>query len=247
MERYSLENRIRRRNNPKNQEKKNRIISYIQNNPLAGTKEVDKNCHIRMYDLFNMKELYEYAGIKYYNGHEKRTLKIRYRIIEFIKKNPNTNQWEINDKCKTHVQSEFKGGIKEAFRIANVEYPNRTVFGVVDKKIKTNALNFEDYVIKILNIYGDVVKHPKNNNNGIPDALFKTESGTYLVEIKNYTSKPISKSEIMQLNKYLDDSKYKNGILITSKKDQKEKVYIGNNCISIVTADELLRGCSLTW
>jgi hypothetical protein len=89
------------------------------------------------------------------NLNEKRNL-----VIEYIRKNPTATQWEINKSCKTHVQTIFDGGIREAYRLAGVEYPEnrRKIYGAAIKEIKERSSNFEKEIFEILEELGTVKK-----------------------------------------------------------------------------------------
>ncbi len=219
------------------------VINYIKKNPLASIEDINKDLKLNVNKLFNnMQEIYKKAGIKYINGHFKRTLKKQNIIINYIKENPSATQWEINKKCNTHVQEIFKGGIKEAYKLAGIKYPKerRKIYGAAKKEIKHNAKKFEDNIIKILKEFGKVKRYIKTKR-GIADAIFYKNNQKFIIEIKNFISKPISLSEIKQLNKYLIDLNHNQGILITNLPSRKKKIYIGKNKILILTIDEVIK------
>lgn len=223
------------------------VIEYVKENPFVTVKELERKLNTSIYRSFkNFKEVYRLAKIKHLTGHKKRKLRKQKRIIQYIKKNPTATQWEINKDCKTHVQEQFKGGIIEAYKKANVYYPyeRRMKYGCSNSKIRERAIKFEEEVINLFKNLGEV-KSKVRTKHGIADALVKINGNTFVIEAKDYQSKPISYSEIKQLNKYLDDLNCNKGILICNSK-RKDKVYIGNNEITILTKDELLRGHSIT-
>lgn len=220
------------------------VIKYIKSNPLASVVEINKNLKLSTHKLFsNMNKLYEKAGIKYINGHLKRTLKKRKLIINYIKENPLATQWEINKKCNTHVQELFKGGIREAYKLARIGYPKERliIYGAAKKNIRLSAKKFEDNIVRILKKYGRVKRSVKTKR-GIADVLFHKDDKKFIIEIKNFITKPISFSEIKQLYKYMVDLNYNKGILICKNPNKKKKVYIGkNNKIFILTINEFVK------
>ena len=171
-------------------------------------------------------------------------MKKQKEIIEYIRKNPTATQWEINKNCKTHVQTIFDGGIREAYRLAGVEYPEnrRKIYGAAIKEIKKRSSNFEKEIFEILEELGTVKKHVKTKH-GFVDAILTTDNRAFAIEIKDYQSKPISNSDIKQLCKYLMDLNYKNGLIICNKKNKrKNKFHINQYKIIIMSKDELLKG-----
>ncbi|MFH1972845.1 MAG: hypothetical protein ABIJ18_05195 [archaeon] len=75
-------------------EKTDEVILLIKKNPFITVIELNKKLDFRIHDHFkNMESLYRKAGIKYIKGNEKRTSKIKNKIIEYIKSNPNSTQW----------------------------------------------------------------------------------------------------------------------------------------------------------
>jgi hypothetical protein len=73
------------------------------------------------------------------------------KIINYIKKNHNATQWEINKYCKTHVQDLFRNGIIGAFEEANIPYPyeRRIKYGTAIDKIRNRADDFEKEIVDI--------------------------------------------------------------------------------------------------
>ena len=222
---------------------KNQIIKLIKKDPLITSYEINEKLGVDVYSLFdNLEAAYKLAGTKWISFRKKRKLRKQREIKNYIKKHLNVTQWEINKSCKTHVQDIFKGGIKEAFREARLKYPaNRRIYGTAKTSVKKRAIKFQNDVINILKRFGDVKSQIKTKS-GIVDATLKTESGILAIEIKNYNSKPISYSEIKQLDKYLNDLKCRNGVIICKMKNRGEnKFKMGSHKIMIRTKDEILK------
>ena len=222
------------------------IIETIKRNPLITQVELDKTFHTNIAKLFgNFKKLCEIAGVKYLR-YKKRRLKKQLEIIKYIKDNPNATQWEINKNCKTHVQEIFDGGIKEAYKLAGIEYPKsrRKIYGAVKEEIRKRSFEFEEEIFGILEKLGTVRKHIKTMH-GVIDAVLTIGKSSFVVEIKDYQSKTISKSEIKQVEKYLNDLNYSKGLIICSTKNfHKNKIIIGQHKIWIVSKGELSKGLS---
>jgi predicted transcriptional regulator len=104
---------------------KERIIQFIKNNPNATYKNIRKNTKLHPERLFKegMAEIYREAGIKApRNFNFKDIKKRRELIVDFIKDNTSASTNEISKKLKINVSSAFKD-IKEAYKLAGVEYP----------------------------------------------------------------------------------------------------------------------------
>lgn len=219
-----------------------KIVNLIQTNPLLTSKEIKNQIGLNIYSYFkDMGELYNKANLDQISGGKKRLIKKQNQVLEYIKNNSNPTQYEINKKCETHVQEIFTGGITEAYKRAGVEYPieRKTLYGASNMDIKKRALDFEKEIITILKNVGLVIPGFKTKL-GIADALLIIENTKYFVEIKDYQSKPISLSDIKQLNGYinsLDDCNA--GILVCRIKGKKSNFYIDGNRIFVLTKDEL--------
>ncbi|MBU1246002.1 MAG: hypothetical protein ABIJ20_00135 [Nanoarchaeota archaeon] len=219
---------------------------FFRKSPLSSSVEIQKRFGINIYKHSkNMEEFCNKAGVKYIGGHKKRLIKSKRNVVDYIKSHPDSTQWEINKNCKTHVQEIFKGGIKEAYKKAEIKYPEkaRKNYGVMNKEIKKRAQDYENRMINILKIKFNFIKKQLRTKSGIADALIKIRDVNYVVEIKDYRSKPISISQINQLNRYINEiDNCNNGLLICNFKPKKDKFYIGNNKISIITEKDLLKG-----
>lgn len=132
---------------------------------------------------------------------------------------------------------------KSCYEQAGIEYPEerRKLYGAAKKEIRDRASSFEEKVIYILEQRGEIFKQYKTDAGRL-DALFIDVDTIYAVEIKDYHTKPISHSELKQLNRYIDSIPHcHSGLLVTHKdaKKGKNKIYIEKNRISILTIEEI--------
>jgi len=229
----------------KKEEIRGEIINLIKMDPLLTCLEIDKKLGIDIHKYFkNMEEIYKRAGVEYIEGHKKCLIKKRIEVINYLKDNILATQWEINKNCHTHIQEIFKGGIREAYTKANIKYPEerRKIYGAAKKEVKDRALKFEDEMIEILSRFGNIKKYFRIKNL-VADAILKMNNKNYIVEIKDYRSKPITFSEVKQLNNYIENTPNCNdGLLVCRYKGKKDKFYIGQNEIFIITKEDLLKG-----
>lgn len=237
------------RDKSKSKEAKRKIIiqTLIQN-PLITLDELAKITKVMPYNYFkNFKEIYAQAGIKEINTWDKRTIKKRLEIINFIKRNPLATQREINKTCKTHVQELFKYGIFEAYDKAEIKFPYERLklYGVALREIKQRAKTFENEVAIKLTKYGKVNRLIPTKR-GIVDIVFERKNKKILIEVKDYRAKDISISQVKQLNNYLEDCNCNLGILVCYKKPKKDKFLIGKNKILVLESSELNKIPELT-
>lgn len=223
------------------EEKRKEIINLIQKNPLITTNEIIEKSRALPHKLFgNLGEIYKLAGIEKVSGPNKRTLKIKNKIINFIKENPLSTQREINIACNTHIQDMFERGIFEAYELSNVKFPfeRLKLYGVGLKETRERAKDFEKIVALELSKFGTVNRLIKSKR-GIADIIFERGGAKVVVEVKDYRAKDISRGQIRQLNKYLEDFNCNIGFLICHKKPKKNKFLIGKNKIFVLEESEL--------
>ena len=72
--------------------------------------------------------------------------------------------------------------------------------------------------------------------NLLSNAIKFTDKGEIYISI---SAKPITKSEVKQLYNYMCDNKIKDGWLVCLIKPKKDKFYINNKTIKILTRDQL--------
>lgn len=84
--------------------------------------------------------------------------------------------------------------------------------------------------------------------SGIADAVIRINGEPFVVEIKDYNSKPICLSDIKQVKRYLIDLDIKYGIIINSKVGEIKRVKSDNFEIIIIPEDKIneIWGRSLT-
>lgn len=222
-------------------EKINQIVKLVKNDPLITLFEIAVKTRINPYKLFkNSSELYSQAGVDRITGHDKRTIKKRIKIIDYIKKNHLATQREINIICKTHVQRAFKRGIFEAYEKAGVNFPFKRLklYGVGLEEIRKRARTFEEEIAIKLSGYGKVNRLVKTKR-GFADVILERKDKKIIIEIKDYKDKEVSISQVMQLNKYLEDCECNIGLLICHNKPKRDKFLIGKNTIFILDKEEL--------
>jgi Holliday junction resolvase len=187
-----------------------------------------------------MKEIYKIAGINYINRTNKRTARKRKIIIKYIKNNPLATQREINKNCKTRVQGLFNQGIFGAYEASGIKFPFQRlrIHGCANKETKKRAKIFEGEIAKKLSCFGLVDKLIKLKR-GVADIILERKGKKAIIEVKDYWNKEISKSEIEQLNKYLEDSKSNLGFLVCHIKPKKDRFLIGENELIVLTESEL--------
>lgn len=230
-----------------NEEKRKEILDLVRNNPNITILEIIKKSKTKPYRLFkNLDNIFEEAKIEkrngWKNGQEKRRIKKRVLVIDYIRKNPIATQREINITCKTRVQNLFDKGIYGAYEKAGIKFPYERLklYGTALKKIKKRAKNFEDEIAIKLSRYGNVKRLVKTKR-GIADIVFERKGYKAIIEIKDYRNKDISRSQINQLNRYLLDCKCNIGFLICHNKPRKDKFLIDKNKIIILNKFELCR------
>jgi hypothetical protein len=224
-------------------EKISEIVNLIRANPNISVDKIMKETRTNFYKFFrNMNEVYGKAQINPIQGNEKRVLKKRTRVINFIKNNPLATQREINHACNTHVQRIFDKGIFEAYERAGIDFPYERLklYGVGLKSIRDRAKSFEEEIATKLSGYGKVNRLVKTKR-GFADIIFERNENKAIIEVKNYLSKEISISQVNQLNKYLEDCKCTLGILVCNKKPKKDNFLMGKNKIIILEDSELNR------
>lgn len=224
-------------------EKIKKILELVKANPLITTSELMKKSKSNLYKFFSdVNEIYKIAGIKDVTANNKRAIKKRLDIINFIKENPLSTQREINKNCKTHVQELFDKGIFEAYKKAGIKFPfeRLRLYGIGIKEIRDRAKTFEDKIAIKLTGFGRVNRLVKTKR-GFADIIFERKGKKVIIEIKDYQNKDISFSQIKQLNKYLEDCNCNQGILICRNKPQKDRFLIGKNRIFILNERELYK------
>ncbi|MBT3397572.1 hypothetical protein HOA55_03725 [archaeon] len=223
------------------EEKRKKIIQLIKNNPEMTSSEITKKAGAFPYRLFkDLSEAYDLAGIKWISGPKKRSLRIKNKIISFVKENPGATQREINNACNTHVQEIFNKGIFEAYNLAGVKFPfeRLKLYGIGLREIRERANKFEEEIALKLTGFGGVNRLVRSKN-GIADIVFERRGKKAIIEVKDYLAKPISRAQINQLNKYLEDFNCNLGFLICHHKPKKNKFLIGKNKIIILEDSEL--------
>ncbi len=169
-----------------------------------------------------------------------RKLHIQNRIVSFLKQNPKATQRETNLACKTHVQDLFKRGIVGAYKQANIPFPFERLkhYGIGLREIRERAKNFEEEISKKLLGFGTVNRLVRSKH-GIADIVLERRGKKAIVEVKDYCAKDISRAQIKQLLRYLEDFNCNLGILVCHCKPKKHKFLIDKKKIFILEESEL--------
>jgi len=227
----------------KKEEKREKILQLIRENPFITIKDLSTKLKANPYKLFkNINHIYQSAGINKVKGNEKIIWRKQIEVISFIKKNPLATQREINQNCKTHVQELFLKGIFEAYEKAEISFPfeRLRLYGIGLKEVTDRAQTFEEQIAIKLSGYGNVNRLVKTKR-GIADIILERKDKKIVIEVKDYKNKDISFSQVKQLNKYLEDLNVNVGILICHKKPKKDKFLIDKNKIFILEEGELTK------
>lgn len=222
------------------EEKKKQIIQLVKENHLITMEELRIATKTKPYNLFSdIKDIYREASIKPIKSEEKWKIKKQKQVTEFIKKNPLATQREINKHCKTHVQELFKRGIFEAYEKAGIKFPfeRLKLYGIGLKETRERAKTFEEKIAIKLSGYGKVNRLVKTKR-GVADIILERKNKKAIIEVKDYKKKDISRSQITQLNRYLEDTNCNLGFLICHKKPKKDRFLIEKNKIFLLEKEE---------
>jgi len=225
------------------EDKQKQIIELVKNKPETTIQEILQKLRISPYKIFdNFDEIYRLAGINNVFRGKKRAIKKRKVIIDFVKNNPLATQREINKACKTRIQGLFKKGIFGAYKEAKIKFPfeRLKLHGSAKKEVKQRAKDFEIEIAKRLSGHGNVNRLVKTKS-GIADIILERNNKKAIIEIKDYLNKEISKHEIKQLERYLEDCKCDLGFIICHNKPKKDNFLIGKNELIILDDSELIK------
>jgi len=217
------------------------LKKLVKENPTITITEIEEKTHIKPYSFFkSIKDIYNLSNINYLGKGSKRKVKKRIEVLNFIKNNPIATQREINQRCKTHIQGLFAGGIFEAYKEAKIDFPfeRLKLHGATLKEIKLRAKSLEEKIAEKLTGYGNVTRLVKTKR-GFADIILERKNKKTIIEVKDYQSKEISLSEIKQLNKYLEDCDCHLGFLICNQKPKKDSFLMGKNKIIILDYNNL--------
>ncbi len=107
-------------------------------------------------------------------------------------------------------------------------------------KIKQRAKEFEQDIARKLSCYGGISRLVKTKR-GVADIILERNNKKVVIEVKDYLNKEVSKHEIKQLNRYLEDCGCNLGFLICHAKPLKDKFLIGQNRLFILEDGELFK------
>ena len=224
------------------EEKRQEVLREIKKDPFITLEELSKKLKIKnFYRLFkDIDEIYKILKIEKKGKGEKIKERKRKDVVNFIKENTIATQREINRKCNTHIQELYKNGIFDAYKEAGVKFPfeRLKLYGIGLEEIRVRAKNFEEEIAIRLTGYGTVTRLVKARR-GFADIILERKDQKVVVKVKDYRKKDILITQIMQLNKYLEDVNVNIGLLICHQRPKKDKFIIGNNKIFIIEKREL--------
>ena len=101
---------------------------------------------------------------------------------------------------------------------------------------------FEAEIARKLSGFGKVSRLVKTTRS-VADIILERKGKKVIIEVKDYQNKDISRSQINQLNKYLEDCECSMGFLICHNKPKKDRFLIGKNRIFIINGTEMNKIC----
>ena len=205
--------------------KKEIVKRYIRNNPNCTYRDIKKSTKMKVERIYkNMREAYMDAGVNLSKNLTKRNRDQQIKdTICFIKNNPGCTVTDIYKNIMVTIPRVF-GTIKNAYRLAGIEYPKREIKdGIRNPLVLKRSRSFERKIIRLLSKVGNV--YPKiKTSEGILDCLFEFNNKKYVVEIKDYRSRNnVTMSDIRQLIRYMQELNYKKGLLICPKESFPKK------------------------
>ena len=218
------------------------VIRLIRNDRLTTAEDIYRKTGVYVYKYFkNLADVYKIAGVEFLPNYLKRRIRKKNLVINYIKANPNATQWEINRDCNCHVQEMFERGIRGAYGIACVEYDKnrRKIYGTAVKSIRKRSADFENKISNLLKERGADIQ--VKTKSGTADAVIGINKDVFVVEIKDYRTKPISDTDIKQIKRYLSDLNLKRGIIVTSGRGEIKRIKNDGFEISITPEDKIDR------
>lgn len=233
--------RINKNNKLKESIRRKKVLEHLRKNPLITMEELIKATNVQIYHIFSgAEEIYNAAGISYVDKASKWREKKKIQIVKYIKKNGFPTQRELNLNCRTHVQRIFDGGIFEAYKLAGKKFPSERLkfYGVGLKKVRRRSKDFERKVALELGKFGSIKRNVKTPR-GFADIVFEKEGQKLVVEVKDYLKKEISKSQINQLKRYVEDLDCDLGLLVCHNPPKKDSFLIPSGKIFVVEYSKL--------
>ncbi len=254
--------------------KKNRarfmIIERVRKEVKAGHfpefREIEKKFRIKFKTYFsNLEELYECANIDYSLAQKERNLSRFYSkkiiakqkdlIKKFIQKNVANGIYPSVHFIQKNLKLSFYNlydDIFQAYENAGVNYnrPSPIILGKKKEKI------FTEIVKELFTRMGYVIRRVSLESeadfNRNADMTLEDKFGRqYIVELKAYRSDyHISKREVLQLQKYLQQEKISNGIFITTsntvlKSQDNVQFFNGKAVIALLKSHNLSKSVKL--
>ena len=225
---------------------KRKILSdFIRNNPHSTYVQIRKSTKIKVERVFgNMKQAYQYAGVSLPVNLTKRSLDYQKSVVlDYIRKNPSATITQIQNKTRTNIPRVFRT-IERAFKEAGILYhPKDVTSGVCSSYVVERCHAYEQKILAELSKTGIVRKHVRTIN-GIADGVLDVNGHQFVVEIKDFEARNnITKSQIMQLIRYMQALQICDGLLICPKQSLPGKnsryLYIENLKIQVLADDQI--------
>ena len=125
------------------QEKRRKIIEFIQKNPHTTYKEIRKHLGFHIENLFEsgLSEAFTEAGIKHPRAFERKTRKENQEIvINYIQAHSHAGKHEIQKSTKINISGLFEG-IRDAYKKSGVEYPREANYNKTPEEKQKEMIN----------------------------------------------------------------------------------------------------------
>jgi len=224
------------------------IIEYIQNNPNATYREIEKEIGKKVSSIFDggMKEAFHRAKVSLSKPLLKRSKEEQKRIvIEYIINNPHAKIPEILKNIRVSVPRVF-GSIEKAYEKAGVVYKTtKKAQGTSIPSIRKRAESFEKEVLDYLGGKGKVKRKVfVKKGRKWADGSLKIKNKTFVIEVKNYTKKRVTLSDVKQTIYYMNELNYKEALIITSYNFNEIREYLMENKKIYVIPFDLIKNDS---
>lgn len=228
------------------EEKKEKVRNYLTQHPNATCRQIRDNIGLRLERIYTngncVKQAYLDANIPFSKALSKRTKQqMKEQVIQYIKNNKNANTVSIQRDLRINIPRVF-GTIKEAYKNAGKEYnPSYDISGSALIEIRKRSIKFEDDILANLEKFGNLKRKVKTINKKEADGLLIYKNQRIIIEIKNYTKRNITFSEIKQIKDYMDCLECKKGLIIHSfnKNKKLKRININDSEIGVLHFDQM--------
>lgn len=228
------------------EEKRETVRSYLRQHPNATCQQIRDEIRLRLERIYTngncVKNAYLDANIPFSKALNKRTKQqMKEQVIEYIKTHKNANTVSIKKDIGIDIPKTFKT-IRKAYNDAGIEYnPSYDVSGSALTEIRKRSIRFENKIFTNLEKFGNLKRKVKTINKKEADGLLIYKNQRIIIEIKNYTKRNITFSEIKQIKGYMDCLECKKGLIIHSfNKNKKLKmININDSEIGVLHFDQI--------